>query len=252
MLTLEQQARLILAAAGGAVSIRPLDLVLTEEPDTDNPTKSSVIGIHFGFLDRNAIVLIFHRGWRNIGDDEEKEKVFSHLTSAFGLPSFIGEEGLSYEEAMHLYRINESFIREHGTLTNSDLALIRSRQQAMQAALNDAPTNTPVPGDIIEGEYYDGKFRFESGVIVNTPSWGTGIHFCARPYTPWLYVDSESKPHINTSGGPFFSCDKKHFKPAGETERLFCEFGHDGPCGNGAIYFPVKVRCWKLKASAGI
>ena len=252
MLTLEQQARLILAAAGGAVSIRPLDLVLTEEPDTDNPTKSSVIGVHFGYLDRNAIVLTFHRGWRNIEGDDEKEKVFSYLVSTFRLPSLVSEGGLSYEEAMHLFRVNESFIREHGTLTQYDLALIRRRQQAMQTALSNAPTDTPIPGDVVEGAYYSGKFRFEGGVIVSTPSWGFGVHFCACPYTPWLYVNDEGKPHINTSGGPFFSCDKVHFEPAGETERMFCEFGHDGPCGNGAVYFPVKVRCWKLKESAGI
>ena len=185
-------------------------------------------------------------------NDDEKEKVFSYLVSTFRLPSLVSEGGLSYEEAMHLFRVNESFIREHGTLTQSDLALIRRRQQAMQTALSNAPTDTPIPGDVVEGAYYSGKFRFEGGVIVSTPSWGFGVHFCACPYTPWLYVNDEGKPHINTSGGPFFSCDKVHFEPAGETERMFCEFGHDGPCGNGAVYFPVKVRCWKLKESAGI
>lgn len=256
-LTLEQNARLRLAAAGGAISIRPLDLMLTEDPEEAPSKISSVIGIHFGFLvhfgsvDRNSIVLEFHRGWRVLVPEDE-EKVFSYIVDTYRMPGVIEEFGLSYEEAMNLYRMNESFIREHGTLDHTDLALIRAAQKAMADAQSAAAPDTPIPGDVVEGAYYDGKYPFGSGVVVSTPSWGFGVHFCAHAYCPWLTVNNDGKPHVNTSGGPFFSADKTKYEPIGETTRLFCDFGHAGPCGNGSIRWPAKVRAWRLSKDARI
>ena len=250
-LTLEQNARLRLAAAGGAVSVRPLDLMLPEEPD-DNSTKvSSVIGIHFGFLDKNSIVLEFHRGWRAL-EDGDKSKVFFYIVKTYRRPGIIEEFGLTYEEAMNLYRLNEGFIREHGTLDKADFSIIRAAQKAMAEAQSAAAPDTPIPGDMVEGAYYDGKYPFENGVVVPTPSWGFGVHFCADPYCPWLTVNNDGKPHVNTSGGPFFYADKTKYEPIGETTRLFCDFGHAGPCGNGSIRWPAKVRAWRIKKDAEI
>ena len=250
-LTLEQNARLRLAAAGGAVSVRPLDLMLPEEPD-DNSTKvSSVIGIHFGLLDKNSIMLEFHRGWRAL-EDGDKRKVFFYIVKTYRMPDVIEEFGLTYEEAMNLYRLNEGFIREHGTLDHTDLVLIRAAQKAMAEAQTAAAPDTPIPGDMVEGAYYDGKYPFGSGVVVPTPSWGFGVHFCAQPYCPWLTVGKDGKVYINTSGGPFFSADKTKYEPVGETTRLFCDFGHAGPCGNGSIRWPSKVRSWRINKEAGI
>lgn len=85
------------------------------------------------------------------------------------------------------------------------------------------------------------------GVIESKEGYNKPLSVCAKPYTPWVYTFDDDSIHITTSGGPFF-----HFLPAeleyvGEDSRLLCDWSHTGPCGNGAISFPVKVNRWRVR-----
>ena len=156
-------------------------------------------------------------------------------------------------EYEYLQVINARFIYEHGPLNDEDINKIIEFQKLMATMRLGAQARlTPFPGDTLQGAYYDGKFPFNNGLIVQRPAYAeendNKIHFCAGPYIPFI----TEKGHMDCSGGPWFSADKRHFTYAGEGERLFQFFGHDGPCANGAVTFPARSNNWHLSADAGI
>lgn len=156
-------------------------------------------------------------------------------------------------EYQYLHTINASFIMEHGDLDESDFEKIFNAQKLMATLrLGAQAHNTPFPGDTLQGAYYNGSHPFTHGIILSRPRWAaegdTRIHFCAQPYVPYLCSDGA----LDTSGGPFFAAQKKHFSFLGEEERLFWCFGHDGACSNGGIHFPCRSNRWQLSEDAGI
>lgn len=106
---------------------------------------------------------------------------------------------------------------------------------------------TPHVGDMVIGEYYHGK-HFDKGVIEKRYDQSLDVlGVCYEPYTPFVVgrsIDDEAM--LSVSGGPFTSAHKSMFEPCGETERMFCAFGHNGGCKDGAFNFLAKVRKWKL------
>ncbi len=156
-------------------------------------------------------------------------------------------------EFEYLQILNAGFIMEHGDLDEKDYEKIFKAQVTM-AMLRTQPSahTTLYPGDTLRGAYYDGKFPFTRGLVVQRPQWAekndTKIHFCAEPYIPFICKNGG----MDCSGGPWFSAEKKHFSFLGEGERLFQVFGHAGVCGNGAIEFPCRSNTWQLDPAAGI
>ena len=106
---------------------------------------------------------------------------------------------------------------------------------------------TPHVGDMVIVEYYHGK-HFDKGVIEKRYDQSLDVlGVCYEPYTPFVVgrsIDDEAM--LSVSGGPFTSAHKSMFEPCGETERMFCAFGHNGGCKDGAFNFFAKVRKWKL------
>lgn len=192
-------------------------------------------------------------------DTGEKDRIYSFnmpLRETAMLAEFIQQHfnpdpaRVEYE---YLQTINASFIMQHGELDKDDYEKIFEAQRLMATLRLGAQSHrTPFPGDTIQGTYYNGKHPFQKGVIIPKPRWAdeqdTKIHFCAEPYVP--YITKEG--HIDTSGGPFFSAEKKHLTFVGEEERLFWCFGHNGACANGGIHFPCRSNRWELSPHAGI
>lgn len=254
MNSVETSARLIIASQGGGLSIRPFDLQLPES-GKDNAKKVSVIAVRFGLLDKNAIIVLFPSGDRQVEDEKEKSAIFNYIVDSFPVPIVLKHSKLTAEEAMDLFRHNQSFICQHGELDTYDINEIRSCQYAMlaaRAASEMLGEDKPLSGDIIEGAYYNGVFPFKGGAVVNAPSWGTkeGVHFCAQPYVPWIAVCEDGLPSLDCSGGPFFTVPRSEVEYVGEDIRYCCCWGHNGPCANGAIHFPVKVKRWRIKPTA--
>ena len=252
MTPVESSARMIIASKAGSISVYPCFLTLPESEETPDK-KRSVVAVQEGLLDRNAIVVVFERGYRTIESESEKSTVFSFIHDNFSAPKLLAGEEMSYEEAMLLFHVNRSFIAQHGELNALDLSVIRSHQETLAYA--ERQEDVPMVGDIIEGAYYDGAHPFKHGCVVTPCGWEENdgkVHFCAEPYTPWLSSANDGTPIVNPSGGPFFSVAKEHFELIGEEARLFCDWGHAGPCASGSINFPVTVRRWRLKESARI
>lgn len=152
-------------------------------------------------------------------------------------------------ERDYLRALNKQFICEHGELNESDLLKISKARNIMTLSrMSKKPI--PMPGDSVEGAYYSGKFPFRFGIIDsrNYMLEDGMLTFCAAG-SPYIIPDSGD---LSISGGPFFRVEPKHLTFAGQEEKIFWTFGHDGACAHGGIHFPVLVNRWKLSPDADI
>lgn len=184
-------------------------------------------------------------------DEDDFRKVADFVLSRPGAP---GDKGVHAAERAELRMHNLTFIRRYGDLDGSDFEKIAALQAGCHRCRQGTGAKTVQPGDIIEGSYYDGKFPFTRGVAVSGGERFTDreVYFCAEPIGPWLYLHADKSPGVETSGGPFFGLDAKDLEYAGEDTRWFQDWGHAGPCGDGAISFPCKVNRWRMKGTCGI
>lgn len=191
-------------------------------------------------------------------DNDEKKMLFSVSTRGTDeLTRFLlnyYKPDLKKVEMKYLNIINATFIMAHGALDASDYEKIASAQKLMFALrLGLYARKMPFVGDTLEGAYYDLKYPFNNGIIVQRPPYAPEgderIHFCAEPYIPFI---NTSNGNLNVSGGPWFAADKSCFEYLGIDERLFQVFGHEGPCADGAICFPCVTTRWRLTENAGI
>lgn len=152
-------------------------------------------------------------------------------------------------ERDYLRALNKQFICEHGELDEGDLLKI-SKARNIMALSRMSKKPVPMPGDSVEGTYYSGKFPFRYGIIDsrNYMLEDGMLTFCAAG-SPYIIPDSGD---LSISGGPFFRVEPKHLTFAGQEERLFWTFGHDGACAHGGIHFPVLVNRWTLSPDADI
>ena len=176
---------------------------------------------------------------------EDFDKLQEHILAANpDIPDSIIERD-------YLRALNKSFICEHGELDESDLRKISQTRSVLNIArARVAGKEIPLPGDIVEGAYYNGKHPFHYGII-DSRDYMTEegrLTICAGG-SPYIVPSTAS---LSISGGPFFSVEPRHLTYIGKEERLFWTFGHDGACANGGVYFPVTVNCWTLLPEAGI
>lgn len=166
-----------------------------------------------------------------------------------------GGERPHYEEIWRiteLQTINMTFIITHGDIDALDLRMIEKNTRALRAVREKNHEPVPLPGDLVTGAYYDGRHPFDNGVIETVNQTSKDYHFCAQPYVPHVTTTKDGEPWVTTSGGPFFGVDRKDLEYVGEDIRLFCDWGHCGPAGDGLLNFYVKVNKWRVLESAGI
>lgn len=116
--------------------------------------------------------------------------------------------------------------------------------------------DTPIMGDIIEcSAPGDGKIKYPAGHLdtpIDCPG-GVGARWrggsiCVKPSTSFVCHNGIKLTGFSTSGGYWIrQQDKEMYEPRRkEIKKLFCQFGHNGACHDGAIYFWAKVNEWRL------
>jgi len=132
---------------------------------------------------------------------------------------------------------NESYNAEHN-LDDFDLAKVNYYKQLIEK--NSRFSMNPQSGDAV---YFTDEYNheYEKAHLEDNPLMG-GFTICERPYTP--FVSNEAKT-FRASGGAWTSCNTAEFDRIGDTEKLFCTWGHRGMTGNGAIYVKATVAHWK-------
>lgn len=72
------------------------------------------------------------------------------------------------------------------------------------------------------------------------------LSICLCPYVPFVWTTADGVD-CSVSGGPFITMTPQALKPSGTMQGDFCDWGHDGPCGNGAVRFEAGVSVWEYK-----
>lgn len=245
-------AKNIMLSRGGSIYPPYKDLYF-EVTDLNGETQTrSVSSIHFTPGYKGEFYLYFYgmKGFCELTDAEEKEQVIDFILENYKSPDIIYIDKETLFPRLELRKRNISFIAEHGDLTESDFEMIKVYQETVKLAHDAQGAKLrPLPGDIVQGAYYNNTFEFTSGVILTFPRRDDGkLSVCAKPIGPWISKDNNDvKYDVDTSGGPFFAFSPEELQYAGKDTRYLTAWSHTGPCGNGAISFPVEVNKWRVK-----
>lgn len=137
-----------------------------------------------------------------------------------------------------LRKINESFHKEHG-LTRSDVDMANEYVELIERTRSKTD---PKAGDIIRYTNRHGRYYHRAHIESNRNS---ACEICLHPYIPFIFNDGNSGIICSTSGGPWTSVPAEKMKYAGTDEKLFKDWGHCGPCGNGSVSFHAIVSVWE-------
>lgn len=105
---------------------------------------------------------------------------------------------------------------------------------------------SPKPGDIIQYTTDYGKYYPYAHIdAIDNNGEATIIE---QPYTPFVLVkDQDHDISFSTSGGSFHFVPSKDLTYVGTDKKLFCCWGWEGPCQDGAIDFTAEVSVWKYE-----
>lgn len=182
-------------------------------------------------------------------EKSELEQIEKWILENISVPVFPEGKG---EFRTQMLLLNSGFICNHGELEESDF----QKAEAIAKAITEARSFKdgkiiPLPGDIVEGAYYNGKFPFNHGLVDTPYAWQSHdkLSICAQPYIPFSCLSDEKRNGyaLSTSGGPFFSISAEDMELIGQDENIFCTWGHEGPCANGDIKFKAPVNRWRIK-----
>ena len=139
-----------------------------------------------------------------------------------------------------LSTLNFRFINAHLRITQDDVDHINDLVQRIESSRKGVPTH----GDLVLitddwGDYYP-RAHIES-VTEDC------LHICAIPYIPFV-CDTDVGLCFTTSGGPWDFYKETDLKYVGKDLKYFCDWGHCGPCGDGAINFQAEVNVWEYTA----
>ena len=250
----------IVAANGGVIRIPYGDIVHEGEtllnPGVRFKTSLDSVNVFLAFPPTLGYANGLGAEWINL-TDEEKAQVETYVLEHFPAPADL--EGLDTDALLERYRLrrmNLSFIREHGDLDADDFAKMRSLTAAIEGARDFSGNPVSLPGDTVVGAYHGGKHPFEKGMLDTPQPWygEDELNLCAGPYPPFVSL-TDRRPEgysFSMSGGPFFKIAPADLEYAGTDVRVFTDFGHDGPCKDGAFVFPAKVNRWKVKPGTDI
>lgn len=234
-----------IAANGGCIRTNgrfTLDAVMDgkkQKLPIDAILYNSTTGINIIFM--NKVCIEKHL------EKDELEQVEDWILNNCPAPDFPKEKKDIRTEMIFL---NQCFINEHGPLEEYDFQTAEALISAIEAA-RKGETPVPLPGDIVEGAYYNGKHPFNRGIIDTPYLWQSHekLSICAQPYVPFAHLSPTQKEGygLNTSGGPFLSIPADGLEYIGKDRNTFCDWGHNGPCGDGNIRFTAAVNRWRIK-----
>lgn len=167
--------------------------------------------------------------------------------------SFINEQraletilGIGKYTRETLTEINQRFCHSHYPgIIDRDLTMVNDYVRVIEFSRSN---KTPKVGDIVEytneyGDYYMNAHienKYEDG----------NIYICERPYVPFIRVNKNENGIIcSTSGGAWCTIPVANLIYIGEREKTFCDWGHCGACGDGAVEFKAKVSVWQYTSS---
>ena len=141
-----------------------------------------------------------------------------------------------------LAEINQRFLNSHYFIDEYDVEKANRYVYLLESTRSTA---TPQPGDIVRytnkwGDYY-AHAHIES---INEEG---GAHICESPYVPFSWADADNKKMLfSTSGGAWGRIETNRMTYVGTEKKTFCDWGHCGPCANGAIDFEATVSVWEF------
>lgn len=142
----------------------------------------------------------------------------------------------------NLAEINTRFCRSY-SLHDSDVSMAND----YVTFIENTRRKTPCIGDIVEftteyGDYY-------SSAHIDTLT-EDEAYICERPYVPFINKNEE-KTGINccTSGGTWCFIPLAKLSWVGKRQKRFCDWGHCGPRGDGAVEFEAEVNVWRYTAA---
>lgn len=132
---------------------------------------------------------------------------------------------------------NESYHHAHG-VTVSDVEKANEWVVFIEGNRNE---KLPQVGDVVQltdlyGNYYAGA-HIESLEEDK-------LRLCHQPMIPFVGEGRMGKLITNTSGGPWSSVPS-NLRYVGKQEKAFIDWGHSGPCANGAFQFYAEVNVWE-------
>lgn len=247
----ELLAKNILLSRGGNIYPMPGQLTYEVLNHDGRLTERDVTSIHFtpGYCEKaGGYYVYFMNNMCPLTEPADRKKTFEFIIEHYKCPDKFVLEEKELINRLDIRMQNISYISEHGDIDEKDFAMIEDiRSRLAKARLFPDGKPAPVAGDLIEGAYYGGKFPFNGGVIESYSMSEDKLSVCAQPCTPWAHRRSGDAIHVTCSGGPFFSFLPEELEYIGKDTRLFEEWSHNGPCGNGAIRFSAEVNRWRVR-----
>ena len=134
-----------------------------------------------------------------------------------------------------LKKENGSYDLEH-TVTQFDVDKANMYVELIESSRNN---NRPTSGDIVQFTSKHGDY-YENAHIEKVDE---EVYICEQPYIPFIRP-GKTGITCNTSGGAWSSIPVE-LKLTGKRQKTFCDWGHCGACGNGAIHFRAEVNVWQ-------
>lgn len=113
-------------------------------------------------------------------------------------------------------------------------------------ATSNVPGNLLVPqvGDRVR--YTTRYGDFYGNALIEAVREGGTLSICICPYVPFVWRTADGIG-CAVSGGPFTAVTSRALQPRGSVQGDFCDWGHCGACGNGAVRFCAEVPLWEYR-----
>ena len=139
-----------------------------------------------------------------------------------------------------LLPINTLYDHEHH-LTQEDVDMANKLVRHIEHTRNP---RIPQVGDQVRyttryGDFYD-------NALIEAVREDGMRSICLCPYVPFVWTTSDGIG-CAVSGGPFTAVMPQALKPSGAVQGDFCDWGHCGACGNGAVRFCAEVPLWEYR-----
>ncbi len=139
-----------------------------------------------------------------------------------------------------LLPINTLYDHEHH-LTQEDVDMANKLVRHIEHTRNP---RIPQVGDQVRyttryGDFYD-------NALIEAVREDGMRSICLCPYVPFVWTTSDGIG-CAVSGGPFTAVMPQALKPSGAVQGDFCDWGHCGACGNGAVRFCTEVLLWEYR-----
>ena len=153
------------------------------------------------------------------------------------MQQFQTEERYSLET---LLPINTLYDHEHG-LTQEDV------DAANKLVHHIERTRDPLVPQVGDRVRYTTRYGdFHGNALIEAVREDGTLSICLCPYVPFVWATADGIG-CAVSGGLFTVVAPQALHPAGSVPGDFCDWGHCGACGNGAVQFSAEVPLWEYR-----